>query len=108
MSRFVYFYYSGNFYHSVAFLGPPIPYRFIVEVCRKDCEGGDRDPLELRRVAISLLQMRIGEERAKVVESLATRTEIDHQRFGEIRKSQVYSTRDGAVYEVLPPLPSSK
>ena len=102
MSRFVYFYYRGDFYHSVAFQGPPIPYRFIVEVCRKDCDGGDRDPLELRRVAISLLRMRIGEERAKVVESLAIRTEIEQERFDEIRKSQIYSTQDGAVYKLIP------
>ena len=98
MSRFVYFHYSGDFYATLRLQGPARPYRYIVEVCKKDCDGGDRDSAELKRVALSLLHMYIGEERAKEVANFGTQVEISQQHFDETRKTLVYSTQDGGVY----------
>jgi hypothetical protein len=101
MSRFAYFDYRGEYPRSVSFPGPPVPYRYVVEVSKKDCDGGDRDLAELRRVAKSLLHMSLGEERTKVVASSPEQTEVEQRHFDEITKAEIYSTFDGSVYRVV-------
>ena len=101
MSRFVYFDYRGEFPQGVSFTGAPVLYRYLVEVSKKDCDGGDRDLAELRRVAKSLLHMSLGEERTKVVASSPEQTEVEQRHFDEITKAEIYSTFDGSVYRVV-------
>jgi hypothetical protein len=92
MSHFAYFDYRGEFPRSIHSPGPPVPYRYVVEVSKKDCDGGDRDLAELRRVAKSLLHMSLGEERTKVVASSPEQTEVEQRHFDEITKAEIYST----------------
>jgi hypothetical protein len=101
MSRFVYFDYRGEFPRSMSLPGPSVLYRYLVEVSKKDCDGGDRDPAELRRVARSLLHMSLGEEKTEVVASSPEQTEVEQGHFDRITKAQIYSTLDGSVYRVV-------
>lgn len=101
MSRFVYFDYRGEFPRSISFPGPPVPYRFLVEVSKKDCDGGDRDPAELKRVARSLLHMSLGEEKTEVIANSPEQLEVNQEHFDGITKAQIYSTFDGSVYRVV-------
>jgi hypothetical protein len=101
MSRFVYFDYRGEFPQGVSFNGPPVLYRYLVEVSKKDCDGGGRDPAELRRVARSLLHMSLGEEKTVVVASSPEQKEVQQGHFDQITKAQIYSTLDGSVYRVV-------
>lgn len=101
MSRFVYFDYRGKFPQSASLPGPPALYRYLVEVSKKDCGGGDRDPAELRRVARSLLHMSLGKEKTEVVVSSPEQTEVEQGHFDKITKAQIYSTFDGSVYRVV-------
>ena len=101
MSRFVYFDYRGEFPPRLTFPHPSKPYRYIVEVSKKDCDGGDRDLAELRPVARSLLHMSLGEEKTKVVASSPEQTEVEQRHFDEIKKAEIYSTFDGSVYRVV-------
>ena len=101
MSRFVYFDYRGEFPQSVSLPGPPVLYRYLVEVSKKDCDGGGRDPAELRRVARSLLHMSLGEDKTVVVASSPEQKEVEQGHFDQITKAQIYSTLDGSVYRVV-------
>jgi hypothetical protein len=101
MSRFVYFDYRGEFPQGVSFTGAPVLYRYLVEVSKKDCDGGGRDPAELRRVARSLLHMSLGEEKTVVVASSPEQKEVQQGHFDQITKAQIYSTLDGSVYRVV-------
>jgi hypothetical protein len=101
MSRFVYFDYRGEFPQSKTFPGPAVPYRYLVEVSKKDCDGEDRDSAELRRVARSLLHMSLGEEKTEVVASSPKQLEVEQAHFDGITKAQIYSTFDGSVYRVV-------
>jgi hypothetical protein len=101
MSRFVYFDYRGEFPQGVSFTGAPVLYRYLVEVSKKDCDGGGRDPSELRRVARSLLHMSLGEEKTVVVASSPEQKEVQQGHFDQITKAQIYSTLDGSVYRVV-------
>jgi hypothetical protein len=101
MSRFVYFDYRGEFPQSVSFPGPPVLYRYLVEVSKKDCDGDGRDPVELRRVARSLLHMSLGEDKTVVVASSPEQKEVEQGHFDQITKAQIYSTLDGSVYRVV-------
>jgi hypothetical protein len=101
MSRFVYFDFRGEFPRSISFSGPPVRYRYIVEVSKKDCDGGGRDPAELRRVARSLLHMSLGEEKTKIVDSSPEQSEVEQGHFDRITKGEIYSTFDGSVYRVV-------
>jgi hypothetical protein len=101
MSRFVYFDYRGKFPRSTSFPDSPVPYRYLVEVSKKDCDGGDRDPAELRRVARSLLHWSLGEEKTKVVAGSAEQKEVEQGHFDGITKAEIYSTFDGSVYRVV-------
>ena len=101
MSHFVYFDYRGEFPRSVNLPDPPVPYRYLVEVSKKDCDGGKRDSAELRRVARSLLHMSLGEEKTKVVASSPEQREVEQNHFDEVTKAEIYSTFDGSVYRVV-------
>jgi hypothetical protein len=101
MSRFAYFDYRGDFPRSTGFSGPPVLYRYVVEVSKKDCDGGERDPAELKRVARSLLHMCLGEEKTEVVASSPEQTQVEQRHFDEITKAEIYSTFDGSVYRVI-------
>ena len=101
MSRFVYFDYRGEFPPNLTGTVSPVLYRYIVEVSKKDCDGGDRDQKELRRVARSLLNMSLGHQKTEVVVNSPSQTEIEQKHFDTIIKAQIYSTWDGAVYRVV-------
>ena len=101
MSRFVYFDYRGEFPQSITFPKSPVLYRYIVEVSKKDCDGGDRDQKELRRVARSLLHMSLGHQKTEVVVNSPSQTELEQKHFDKITKAQIYSTWDGTVYRVV-------
>jgi hypothetical protein len=101
MRRFVYFDYRGEFPPSLTFPHPPEPYRYIVEVSKKDCDGRERDLPELRRVAGSILRNGFEYERAQVVANSASQVEIEQSRFDKIVKAEVYAIRDGTVYRVI-------
>ena len=98
MSRFAYFDYRGEFPRNVS--SPGVPYRYVVEVSKRDCDGGDRDSAELKRVARSLLHTSLGEEKTVVVER-PEQTEVEQRHFDEITKAEIYSTFDGSVYRVV-------
>ncbi|MBV9107499.1 MAG: hypothetical protein JO313_15895 [Verrucomicrobia bacterium] len=101
MSRFVYFDYRGKFPRSTNFPDPPVPYRYLVEVSKRDCDGADRDRAELRRVARSLLHMSLGEEKTRIVAGSVEQKEIEQKHFDGITKAEIYSTFDGSVYRVV-------
>jgi hypothetical protein len=101
ITRFVYFDYRGEFSRNTSSPGPPIPYRYLVEVSKKDCDGEERGAAELRRVARSLLHMSLGEEKTAVVASSPNQVEVEQAHFDTITKAQIYSTLDGAVYRVV-------
>jgi hypothetical protein len=101
MSRFVYFDYRGEFPPSITGTVSPVLYRYIVEVSKKDCDGGDRDPEEQRRVARSLLHMSLGHDKTELVVSSPTQAEIEQKHFDTITKAEIYSTWDGRVYRVV-------
>jgi len=100
-NRFVYFDYRGEFPRNSSSPGPPIPYRYVVEVSKKDCDGLARDAAELRRVARSLLHMSLGEQKTALVASSPEQSELEQAHFDTITKAQIYSTLDGAVYRVV-------
>jgi hypothetical protein len=99
MSRFAYFDYRGQFPQSISSHG--VPYRYVVEVSKRDCDGGDRDSAELKRVARSLLHTSLGEEKTEVVANSPEQTEVEQRHFDEITKAEIYSTFDGSVYRVV-------
>src|SRR6476659_87938 len=88
MSRFVYFDFRGEFPRSISFPGSPVRYRYIVEVSKKDCDGGGRDPAELRRVARSLLHMSLGEEQTKIVDSSPEQSEVEQGHSIELQRGK--------------------
>jgi hypothetical protein len=85
----VYLDYQGKF--------PPNGYRYIVEVSKKDSNGIDRSPIELRIVAWSILLNGLGVTPADVL----VRQEIGKTRFDKIMKEQVFRGTDGAIYKVI-------
>jgi hypothetical protein len=85
----VYLDYQGKF--------PPNGYRYIVEVSKKDSNGVDRSPIELRIVAWSILLNGLGVSPADVLR----RQEIGKTRFDKIMKEQVFRCTDGAIYKVI-------
>ena len=85
----VYLDYQGKF--------PPNGYRYIVEVSKKDSNGVDRSPIELRIVAWSILLNFLGVTPADVL----IRQEIEKTRFDKMMKEQVFRGTDGAIYKVL-------
>jgi hypothetical protein len=84
----VYFDYQGKF--------PPNGHRYIVEVSKRDANGVDRSPIELRIVAWSILLNGLGVTPADVL----IRLEIEKTRF-KMMKEQVFRGTDGAIYKVL-------
>jgi hypothetical protein len=85
----VYFDYQGKF--------PPNGYRYIVKVSKRDANGVDRSPIELRIVAWSILLNGLGVTPADVL----IRLEIEKTRFDKMMKEQVFRGTDGAIYKVL-------
>ena len=85
----VYLDYQGKF--------PPNGYRYIVEVSKKDANGVDRSPVELRIVAWSILLNGLGVTPADVL----IRQEIEKARFEKIMKEQIFRCTDGAIYKVI-------
>jgi hypothetical protein len=101
MSRFVYFDYRGEFPPRLTFPHPPEPYRYVVQVSKNDCDGGDRDLPEQRRVAGTILRNGLGYQSAQVVANSVELVEIDQARFDRMIKTSLYSMRDGAVFRVI-------
>ena len=76
---------------------PPNGYRYIVEFSKKDSNGVDRSPIELRIVAWSILLNGLGVTPADVL----IRQAIEKTRFEKIMKEQVFRSTDGAIYKVI-------
>ena len=68
-----------------------------MEVSKKDSNGGDRSPIELRIVAWNILLNGLGVTPADVL----IRQEIEKTRFDKIMKEQVFQGTDGAIYKVI-------
>ena len=68
-----------------------------MEVSKKDSNGGDRSPIELRIVAWSILLNGLGVTPTDVL----IRLEIEKTRFDKMMKEQVFRGTDGAIYKVL-------
>ena len=69
----------------------------LVEVSKKDANGVDRSPVELRIVAWSILLNGLGVTPADVL----IRQEIEKTRFEKIMKEQIFRCTDGAIYKVI-------
>ncbi len=89
----VYFDYQGK--------SPPNEYRYIVEVSKKNAEGADRSPIELRIAASSILLNGLSVTLPDVRIETPRPLEIEKTCFEKMMKEQVFRGTDGAIYKVI-------
>jgi hypothetical protein len=84
----VYFEYQGKV--------PPDEYHYIVEVSKKDANGGGRSPDELRLAASIVLISGL----SVPLDGVLTPVKIEKFRFDEVVKEEIFQATDGAIYKV--------
>ena len=89
----VYFDYHGKF--------SPNEYRYIVEVSKKNADGVDRNLMELRIAASSILLDGLSVALADVPINSPRPLEIEKERVDKMMKEQVFRGTDGAIYKVI-------
>jgi hypothetical protein len=99
MSSSAYFDYRGKLSSGITNNGPS-ECRYVVEVSKKDGDGLDRNPLELRAAAYSMLHNGLSESLASALENAPRPPEIEKTSFDALAKAKVYSTLDGTIYKI--------
>ena len=86
----VYFEYQGKV--------PPNEYHYIVEVSKKDANGGVRSPEQLRIAASSVLLNGL----SAPPDGVLAPVQIEKTGFDEVAKEEIFRDTNGAIYEVTP------
>ena len=78
------------------------PYRYIVEVAKRDFDGRERRDAELRKAAEILIRDALGESTAEALLTGFPPREITQERFDQMTKVRRYSSSiTGGVYKVV-------
>jgi hypothetical protein len=74
---------------------------YLVEVSKKNADGVERNLIELRIAASSLLLNGLSEVHADVRINSPGPSEIEKTRFDGMTKEEVFRCTDGAIYRVI-------
>jgi hypothetical protein len=101
MSAFIYFDNRGKLPPTI-YSAMREPYRYIVEVAKRDSDGHERTDAELRKAAEILIRNALGESIAEALLTCSPPREIMQERFDQMTKVR-RSSRSiaGAVYKVV-------
>ncbi|MBV8967851.1 MAG: hypothetical protein JO331_02180 [Verrucomicrobia bacterium] len=102
MSKFVYFEYRGT-------RAPTIqssyrePYHYVVEVSKKESDGHDRSPDELKNAAAIVIRSSLVGSIAEILIATPHRKEITRREFDAMETENLNPTSSmpGGVYEVI-------
>jgi hypothetical protein len=101
MSVFIYFDYRGKLPPAV-YSAIREPYRYIVEVAKRDSDGHERRDTELRKAAEILIRNALGESTAEALLTGSPPREITQERFDQMTKVRRSSRSiPGGVYKVV-------
>lgn len=101
MSHFVYFEYRGTFPQTITSPQAPSDYWYVVEASKRDIDGEQRGPEELRGTSRTILHNGLSEGFAEVLMNSQAPREIEQARFDKMVTTEVYSTWDGTIYQVV-------
>jgi len=101
MSAFVYFEYDGTVPRT-SYSANQVPYRYVVQLMKRDSDGRDRNDLELGKAAEVLIRNALDKFTAEAILTGPVPKEIPQERFDRMTKVRRSSSSiPGGVYKVV-------